>query len=224
MTSAGFNGQMITDIDLTIDRRSGDVVAKSARNVAVTRDVEPAPVQSALVARYRTLAAKEASRPAGAITAPISSEVDAAGESPLGCIIADAMLAAASDPKAGGAVVAFVNEGGIRADLTSGAGADGGALTYADLFRVQPFGNQLIVKTLAGSALLRLLEQQFDNPSTGRDAILQVSEGFGYRYNRSRPRGQRVDRTSVLLHGKPLDPRARYRVVMSDFLWGAATA
>ncbi len=218
VTSAGDNGRLITDIDLTIDRRSGDVVAKTARNVVVTRDVEPDQVQSALVARYRTLAAKEASRAAGEITATISREANAAGEAPLGRIIADAMLAAAREPKAGGAVVAFVNRGGIRADLTNSAG-DSGAVTYSDLFRVQPFGNQLVVKTLSGSAILRLLEQQFDNPIAGRDAILQVSEGFSYRYDRSRPKSRRLDPASVQLHGKPLDRRARYRVVMSDFLW-----
>lgn len=224
VTSAGFNGRMISDIDLTIDRRSGDVVAKAARNVVVTRDIAADPVQSALVARYQTLAAKVALRPAGAIAATISRQVNAAGESPLGDIIADSMLAASSDPTVGGAVVAFVNMGGIRSDLTRAPEADGGAaggVTYADLFRVQPFGNQLLVKTLTGEALLRMLEQQFDNPTAGTDAILQVSAGFSYRYNRARPRGRRVDRSSVRLGDRPIDPRARYRVVMSDFLWSA---
>ena len=222
VTSADMNGRVISDIDLTVDRRSGDVVSKAARNVVVTRDVEPDLLQSALVARYQTLAAKVALRPAGAIAATISRQVNAAGESPLGDIIADSMLAASSDPTVGGAVVAFVNMGGIRSDLTRVSDADGGAagaVTYADLFRVQPFGNQLLVKTLTGDALLRTLEQQFDNPTTGADAILQVSAGFSYRYNRSRPRGRRVDRASVRLGGRPIDPRARYRVGMSDFLW-----
>ena len=40
VTSAQSNGALITDIDLKIDRATGDVVSKSATNVIVTRDIE----------------------------------------------------------------------------------------------------------------------------------------------------------------------------------------
>ena len=53
-----------------------------------------------------------------------------------------------------------------------------------------PFGNMLVVKALTGDAIHRLLEQQFDNPSQGVRAILQVSKGFSYSYDSSRPPGR----------------------------------
>jgi len=64
-----------------------------------------------------------------------------------------------------------------------------------------------------------MLEQQFDNPEPGRDSVLQVSDGFTYRYNRTRPPGQRIDRASMRLNGEPIVADASYRIVMPDFLW-----
>ena len=49
--------------------------------------------------------------------------------------------------------------------------------------------------------------------------ILQVSQGFTYAYDPSRPRGQRVDRSSIRIQGAPLVPTQRYRVATTDFLW-----
>lgn len=217
VTSAGSFGRMITDIDLTIDRRSGQVLSKSARNVVVTRDVPPDAAQAAIVSRYRGLSAKEVQRPVGSIAAPILRDAEASGESPLGRVLTDAFLSAARAPDAGRAVVAFINGGGIRSDLAASGG--GGTLTFGDVHRALPFGNQWLVKTLTGEAIVRLLEEQFDNPRPGDDAVLQVSEGFTYTYRRSQPKGKRVDRASVRLSGEPLDPGARYRVAMPDFLW-----
>lgn len=219
VTSAGSFGRMVTDIDLTLDRRTGQVVSKTARNLVVTRDVAKDAAQSAILSRYGRLSAKEAQRPIGSLAEPISRELNDAGESPLGRVAADAFLAAARAQQSGGAVVAFINEGGLRADLT---GLDGGAgtMTFGDMYRVMPFGNQLMVKALTGDAIVRLLEEQFDNPAPGQDAVLQVSAGFTYAYRRSQPRGQRVDRASVRLNREPLDPARLYRVAMPDFLWG----
>ncbi len=135
-----------------------------------------------------------------------------------GRVLTDAFLSATRHPEAGRAVVALINAGGIRSDLTA-AGAGGGTLTFGDVYRVMPFGNQWLVKTLTGEALIRLLEEQFDNPRPGNDSILQVSEGFTYTYRRSQPMGHRVERASVRLSGETLDPGASYRVAMPDFLW-----
>ena len=179
VTSAGSFGRMITDIDLSVDRRSGQVLSKRARNVVVTRDVPRDAAQAAIVSRYGGLSAKEVQRPVGSIAAPISRDAEASGESPLGRVLTDAFLSATRPPEAGGAVVALINAGGIRSDLTA-AGGGGGTLTFGDVYRVMPFGNQWLVKTLTGEALIRLLEEQFDNPRPGDDAMLQVSDGFTY--------------------------------------------
>lgn len=83
---------------------------------------------------------------------------------------------------------------------------------------MQPFGNSLVVKTMTGDQIRRLLEQQFDNPRTGEDRILQVSSGFSYSYGRSKPAGSRVDPASIAIVGQTVSPSAPYRVTMNSFL------
>src|SRR5262249_60739679 len=103
-------------------------------------------------ARCAPVARAAGGRSVGTIRADIVRSANAAGESPLGDVIADAELAATRAPEAGGAVVAFMNGGGIRADLLArGAGqaAAPSEVTYPDLFALQPFGNGLPVIPLA---------------------------------------------------------------------------
>jgi 5'-nucleotidase len=223
VTSAASYGRLITDIDLTIDRRTRAVVSKTARNVVVSRDVEPDAAQAAILERYRPLAAEIGRRPVGSIAASVTRGVTAAGESAMGDVVADALLAVTKDPSRGGAQVAFVNQGGLRADLVHPGGATHmlpHEVTYGDVFSLLPFGNTVIVKTMTGDALARMLEQQFDNPSPGLRMMLQVSEGFSYTYDFTQPAGTRVDRRSITLHGRPVQPHEPYRVAMFDFLWG----
>ena len=67
-----------------------------------------------------------------------------------------------------------------------------------------PFGNELIVKSVTGDVLLKMLEEQF---GADRRRIMQVSNGFTYAYDPSRPAGQRISRESIRINGSPLDPR-----------------
>ena len=221
VTSAASFGRLITDVDLTIDRATGDVVKKSARNVIVTRTVPKAPEQTQLIERYQRVAAPIANRVIGRITADITRTPNAAGESALGDVIADAQLEATKPANKGNAVVAFMNPGGIRADFTFNQQSGGeapGQVTFGEAFTVQPFGNTLVVKTMTGAQIKTLLEQQFDNPSVGADRILQVSAGFTYSYNRSAPRGSRVDAASIKINGVTVNPTQGYRVTMNSFL------
>lgn len=222
VTSALSFGRILTDIDLRVDRVTGEVVEKRARNVIVTRDAPKASAVTALIDHYRPYYAALGSRVVGTIAAEITRLPNKAGESALGDVVADAFLEATSDAAGGGAVAAFINSGGVRADLTGvGRAAPNGPreVTYAQVFEVQPFGNRAIVKTLTGDAILRALEQQFDNPGEGRQTILQVSNGVSYSYDLGRSKGQRIDPASFMIAGHPLDSAARYRVVFTDFVW-----
>jgi 5'-nucleotidase len=91
-------------------------------------------------------------------------------------------------------------------------------VTYGDLYTVQPFANTLVVKTMTGQMIKDLLEQQFDNPGPGEKRILQVSAGFSYSYDLSRPAGQRVDASSIKLNGTVIAPTDSVRVEMNSFL------
>ncbi|CAL94100.1 bifunctional metallophosphatase/5'-nucleotidase [Azoarcus olearius] len=233
VTSAGNYGRLVTRIDLVLDTKRRDVIAARAQNLVVDRNnvlgaIEPIVPDAAIagiVANYNALTGPIANRVIGNITATLSRSINAAGESVLGDLIADGQLLATAPAQKGGAVVAFMNPGGIRADFTypgSPAGEGDGQVTYGEAFTVQPFGNSLVVKTLSGQQLYDLLEQQWavGQPASGR--ILQVSDGFHYRHTFSAsvsPLGGRyVCDGSVTLNGVAVDKAARYRVTMNSFL------
>jgi 5'-nucleotidase len=78
---------------------------------------------------------------------------------------------------------------------------------------VLPFGNLVIVKTLTGDAIFRLLEQQ--TPAK----VLQVASTLRYAWDPARPQGSRINRASLRIDGKPMVPTERYRVALIDFVW-----
>lgn len=222
VTSAFSFGRLVTKIDLTIDRKTGDVLTKVADNRVVTRDVAKDAAQTALIARYNAIAAPLANRVIGSITADITRAINPAGESALGDVIADAQLAATSPAGLGSAVVAFMNIGGIRADLTypsSAAGEGDGNVTYGESFTVQPFGNSMVTMTLTGAQIDTLLEQQFNGCGTqNANRVLQVSAGFAYSWSASAPACGKVDPSTITLNGVVVDPGASYRVTVNSFL------
>jgi 5'-nucleotidase len=218
-------GRLVSVVDLTIDRASGDVIASAtrarnlpvpngtendARLAAAFRPLREDPNVAAIVSHYRSAAAPLAQRPAGRISAPFERRADPGGDHPLGRLIADAQLAAT---RSTGAQLAFTNPGGIRTALH--ASGTGGAVTYADAYSVQPFGNSLVTMTLTGTQLKQLLEQQW-SATHDRARILQPSAGFSYRWNSQRPFGERVD--AIVLAGHPVQPTDRVRVTVNSFL------
>ncbi len=218
VTSASSFGRVLTDIDLTIDKGSGDVVMARADNLVVTRDVPKASDVTQLLDKYRQLAAPLTNRVIGSVTADITRAANTAGESALGEVIADAQLAATDGPGEGGAAVAFMNAGGIRADLSyAPSGSERpGEVTYGEAFTVQPFGNTLVTVTLAGAQLDTLLEQQWCGQPYPR--VLQVSSGFTYTWDATRPACDRVDASSIRINGVPVDPTDTYRITVNSFL------
>jgi 5'-nucleotidase len=213
VTSAASNGRLVTDIDLMLDPVSRDVVEASARNVIVTRDTADAPVDAfvkELVTRAAPLRDKVIGNTPSELKAPVrSSSADSTGESTLGNVIADAMLAATREQRLGGAVIAFQNPGGVRADINAGD------ITFGEAFAVQPFANNLVTLTLTGAQIETLLEQQFQPAGT---SILQVSQGFAFTWKASGPAGDKVDPASITLNGTTIDPTASYRVTVNNFM------
>jgi len=217
VTQADYQGKFLTDIDLVISKETGDVLLARAKNVAVTRDVPKDADVSEIVEKYSTLAKPLTQKVIGSITADISKTPSNSGESALGDVIADTQLYSASQE---GALVAFMNPGGIRTDLIYKASQSEGPgnVTYGEAFSVQPFSNSIFAVNLTGSQIDELLEEQFDNPSPGTNSILQVSRGFNYTWNQSAPPGQKVDINSIKINGKTIDPKGSYRVAANGFL------
>jgi len=175
VTSAASFGRLVTDLDLTLDRRSKDVVQVRANNRVIGQAVERAADLSSLIARYSALAAPLANRPIGRITAAITRVNDDSGENAGGNLIADAQLAAT---QGAGAVAAFMNPGGVRADI-----AGDGEVTYGDAFSTQPFGNSLVTMTLTGAQVGEMLKQQWCDQTPPR--VLLASQGVTYTWDAS---------------------------------------
>jgi 5'-nucleotidase len=213
VTSGDKFGTLVTAIDLKLDHATKKIISAKANNVVVRSNFYPKdPEQTTLIDAYDKLAAPIAARPAGSIRETLSRVPNDAGESALGNIIADAQLAATSAAANGAAVIAMTNPGGIRTDIFKKDGIS----TYADLFASQPFRNQLVTLTLTGAQLKDALEQQWNDPN--RPRILQVSKGFSYAWDATKPSGAHVIAVSMTLNGKHIDPAASYRVTVNNYL------
>jgi 5'-nucleotidase len=204
-------GTAFDTVNLTIDRATGDVIEASAEVVPTcnTEDVTPDAETAALVAQYDEQVTAIENRVVGTATTTITPTRDADGESALGDLIADAQRAYADTQ------IAFMNPGGIRAPI------EAGEVTYGELFKVQPFDNQVVRMDLTGDQIYRLLEQQWQPQADGsvRETILQVS-GLEVTYDKSRPVGERI--VSVTLSdGTQIDrndTQTTYTVAANSFI------
>src|SRR6476469_2869802 len=96
VTSASSFGRLYNDTEVTYDRRTSDIVRPTeadSANKLVTRTVPADPTEPALIAKYKDLVKAIASKIIGSISTDIVRTQSAAGESPLGDLIADAQLA-----------------------------------------------------------------------------------------------------------------------------------
>ncbi|MFD7291013.1 bifunctional metallophosphatase/5'-nucleotidase [Streptomyces sp. NPDC059863] len=224
VTSASSFGKLYTDTTLTYDLRTNDIVRTSVKsaNHVVTRDQPKAQDMTDLIARWNKLAAPIANAPQGFISADINGRGSTTPESPLGDVIADAQLAGMAPADKGGAQIAFMNPGGIRADLVyKASGSEGdGVVTYGEAFTVQPFTNMMNAVDLTGAQVITALQQQVSGSNEASPKILQVSKGFTYTLDMTKTGAARVVTDSVKLNGEAIDPAKTYRVAMNEFLGG----
>lgn len=224
VTSAASFGKLYTDTTLTYDRRTDDIVRTSVKsaNHVVSRNQAKASDMTALIARWNALAAPIASRPQGYISADINGRGSTALEKPLGNLIADAQREGLAAADQGGAQVAFMNPGGIRADLVhaSASGEGDGVVTYGESFTVQPFTNMMNVVDLSGANLIAALQQQVSGLNEASPKILQISRGLTYTLDLTKAGAARVSASSIKLNGEAIDPAKTYRVAMNEFLAG----
>ena len=188
VTSASAFGRVLTDIDIRLDRQTHRLLAVAPTNRLVDRDdpaiveaIAAAPAVRDIVQGYAALAAPLADGIVGRLGAALPASPNEAGEQPAGSLIADSQLHATQAPALGGAQIAFMNPGGIRAPgFVPPAGAAAPfALTYGAAFTVQPFGNSLVTMTLTSTQLKALLEQQFAGcAGQVADRPLQPSNGL----------------------------------------------
>ncbi len=225
VVSAFSFGRIITEMNFNIDNKTHDVVRDSvtATNHIVTRTVAKDPVLQDIVSKWTARANVEGNVPVGTITQditraflpPPSTSDDRAKESSLSNLIADAQLESTAE---NGSQIAFMNAGGVRADLrfaTSPNSEGDGVVTYREAFNVQPFSNILQTFSMTGAQIEAVLEQQWvTGRPGGRDVLrLGISDGFTYEWSQTAPFGQKIDPASIKLDGVTLDPAGQYRVL-----------
>ncbi|MCG7372830.1 bifunctional metallophosphatase/5'-nucleotidase [Pseudomonas luteola] len=209
----GSYGQFVSHVRLGIDPKTHDIVSASSENLTVdAHRYTPDPALAALRQEVENRSQHVLQRPIARIAVPqITRMTDTNGESTLGDLIADAQLQATRNL---GAQIAFMNAGGIRSNLTLEPGQS--RLTYAQLAANQPFGNTLTLLTLSGAQLYQLMEEQWSSDDSAN--LMQVSEGFSYRWNPAGKPGQKVVSGSMKLNGQPIRLDRDYRITVNNFM------
>jgi 5'-nucleotidase len=227
VTQGSSFGRILTQIDFQVDRKTHDIIRSSVTvdNHVVTRTVTPDATIAALVQTWKDRVAAVANQPIGSITAELPNVAAPSGEVALGNLIADAQLDATTT--GGGAQIALMNPGGIRAGLTfasSPAGEGDGVVTYGEAFAVQPFNNLMQAVTLTGAQLKVILEQQFPGGPNAQPftKILQPSANFRYTYSQSAAWGSKV--SGMTIDGVPVTDTQTIRVAANNFLVGGGDA
>jgi 5'-nucleotidase len=204
LTQAFENGTAYSDIDIAIDRVSGNIVSKSATINTTWADQGPglAPDEDVrdFVDRVNTAVKPLVSRVIGVAAAALPERESSYGEIALGNLIVDAAQVAMDVD------IAFIGSS-LRASI------DAGEIIWGELFAVMPFGNHLVAMDLTGKQIMRLLNRQFEGRQN--PYYLQVA-GMSYTWDAARPAEDRI--IEVLdASGAPLDPEHLYRIAVSNF-------
>ena len=209
-------GTAYADVDMKVSAATGDVVSSSANVARTWHDkpngtpaITPDPEVQGIVDRANAAAAPIKNQVVGHtdmdLTRAQTPSDPPGGESNLGDVAADAMNWRA-DQLEGAVDFAFINAGGIRADIPTGD------VTYGEVVEAFPFQNVLTTTTLTGAQVESVLEQG----ASGQFGMVQVS-GLRFTYDPTLPVGSRVTSVTVAAD-QPLDPNATYRVVTNDFM------
>ncbi|MCW3494370.1 5'-nucleotidase C-terminal domain-containing protein [Microbacterium sp. SSM24] len=257
VVSAGQYGTSLNQLLFTVDSATGDVTAK-AQNILAIQGFPADPDVAALVLAAKNQADILGAAPLGEIagafnraqlatinpTTGLPNE-NRGGESTIGNLVAEVQRWATEKPESGAAEIAFMNPGGLRADMVGVDPGDGSyprTLTYKQAANVQSFANTLVNMSLTGAQIKTVLEQQwqrdaFNGLPTRPFLRLGVSDGFEYTYTQApvletqrdnpgtaaneeglqytAPRGTI---TGMWLNGEPIDPSTTYSVTVNSFL------
>ncbi|MFC0525284.1 cell wall-binding repeat-containing protein [Pontibacillus salicampi] len=134
------------------------------------------------------------------------------GETNLGNLITDSMLAKAKD-KEPATSIAFTNGGGIRASV------DSGEITLGEVLTVMPFGNTLVTLDLTGEELMMALENGVSDLENMGGRFLQVS-GMKYSFDRSEEPNSRILNAMVKTENgyEKIEKKKTYKVATNAFI------
>ncbi len=122
-------------------------------------------------------------------------------DSPVGNLVTDAMRA--SDKEID---IAMYNSGGLRTSILKGK------ITYGRIYEVVPFDNNIVLVSLTGNQITRIIEHGLSGPY----GVMEIS-GLRVEFDASAPSGKRC--LSIETEdGKPLRADKLYTVATNDFV------
>ncbi|HSX66142.1 bifunctional UDP-sugar hydrolase/5'-nucleotidase [Nocardioides sp.] len=222
VVSAGQYGMNLNKLVFSVDSATGEVQATTQELLPLAGGAYPAdPATKTIVDKAVADAEVLGAQPLGRLESSYyrarradGTSENRGGESTLGNLVAEAQRWSTSTPEAGGAQIAFMNPGGLRADMV--AAADG-TLTYKQAATVQPFANTLVNLKMTGAQIKAALEQQWQPAGASRPFLrLGTSEGFTYTYDPAAPAGSHI--TGMWLDGAKVVAGTTYSVTANSFL------
>ncbi|SER90406.1 2',3'-cyclic-nucleotide 2'-phosphodiesterase/5'-or 3'-nucleotidase, 5'-nucleotidase family [Gracilibacillus ureilyticus] len=192
-------GKAFADIDIQIDRETGDIVKKEAEIVWVDQSqIEPDSAAGAILNKYQELIEPKMNQVLGYNAQDLTGDYTNDGDHGLGNLIADGMQWAMD------ADFAMMNGGGIRDDLLAGE------VTWGDLYNIMPFGNTLMKFEVTGEDLYTILDAQL-SPVYGPDYSVA---GLHYKWDTATSKVTEI----TLPDGTPIDKTATYTLVVNNFM------
>ncbi|MCM2990494.1 5'-nucleotidase C-terminal domain-containing protein [Bacillus safensis] len=161
-------GKAIGEVNVTLDRKTKNIVKKSANIQYVDQSgIEKDKEAAGILAHYGKEVEPIISEVVGEAGVKMEGGYSNDGDTPLGNLIADGMRYSMKSD------FAMMNGGGIRQNLEKGP------ITWGDLFNIQPFGNVLVKLEIKGKDLAEIIEAQI-SPQFGPDYSIS---GFSYSYD-----------------------------------------
>jgi len=226
VVEAGNYGQVINEINLKLDRRTGEVIRDLtvSTNHAVTRDVAVDPELQDIADYWTAQGAKRYATPLAKLTADFTRTANSSGQTTMGNLAADWAFWDAQQIKGNTVDLALVvvkpatGASPFSGDLlyakgTNPADADG-LILFGEAWKAFGYGDPVLTVTVTGAQLHTALEQQWQQQPNGtvKFAPFAVSANVAVKYDDTRSVGDRVDPADVLINGQPLDVSANYRL------------
>jgi 5'-nucleotidase len=238
VVEAGYYGQLISEITIKLDPRSGKIVREltTSTNHAVTRDVPQDAEIADIVAYWTGRSAQLDATPIARQTGDLTRAAGASGESTLGNLVADFLVRESGQYAEKGAdhaphpadLAIFPSKppkarSALGGDLPyakgTAAGDTEGVILFGEAWKAYGFDSPNMSATYTGATIHEALEEQWQTASDGSVGFypLAVSNEVRYVYDTSKPVGSRVDPATVTVKGKPLDLNGSYRLATNAY-------
>ena len=193
IVQTGRSGMFLGRIDFTFDPAARQVSNPQVRLVPVYADaVTPDPVVVRKVEDYRAEVDSVLGQEVGQVA--VTLDHDANRECRIGNLLMDVIRDTYK------VEIALQNALGVRAPIPAGK------VTYGDVYKALPFDNTVVLVSMTGDQIARLLKE-----SDVESRLLYVS-GLRFVKDGSRPPGERIQIVT------DLDPRRTYKVAVNNYM------